>query len=62
MKTVEIGGKEYEVTGTAKDGLPIVRGIATTTQNGFDKDGNPRVSVEVKVPPLYVGITPGEVE
>lgn len=61
METVEIDGKKYEVTGTAEDGLPIIRGIATSTQDGFDKDGNPKISVSVQVPAIIIGVTPGEV-
>lgn len=62
METVEIQGKEYEVTGHAKDGLPIIRGIATSTQDGYDEDGNPKISVEVKVPSIVIGVEPGKVE
>lgn len=62
MKNLEIDGKEYEVTGVAEDGLPIIRGIATSTQDGFDGDGNPKVSVSVNVPSITIGLTPGKVE
>lgn len=62
METVEIDGKQYEVTGTADDGLPIIRGVATSTQDGFDEDGNPKISVNVNVPPIVIGLTPGKVE
>lgn len=62
METIAIDGQEYEVTGTADDGLPIIRGIATSTQDGFDEDGNPKISVEIKVPPITIGVTPGKVE
>lgn len=62
METMEIDGKRYEVTGhDPVDGLPIIRGIATSTQDGFDKDGNPKISVNVQVPAIIIGITPGEV-
>lgn len=59
--TVEIEGKEYEVIGTHEDGLPIIRGIATSTQDGFDEDGNPKISVNVTVPSVLIGVVPGEV-
>jgi hypothetical protein len=62
MKTLKIDNKEYEITGTADDGLPIIRGIATSTQDGFDQDGNPKISVEIKVPSVLIGATPGKVE
>jgi len=60
METIEIDGKKYEVTGHADDGLPIIRGIATSTQDGFDEDGNPKISVKVNVPAIVVGATPGK--
>lgn len=62
MKTIEIEGKQYEVTGVAEDGLPIIRGIATSTQDGFDEDGNPKINVNIKVPPIVIGVEPGKVE
>ena len=60
METVRIEGKDYEVIGHADDGLPVIRGIATTTQDGFDEHGNPRVSVNVNVPAVVIGATVGE--
>jgi hypothetical protein len=61
-ETIEIDGKQYEVTGYADDGLPIIRGIATSTQDGFDEHGNPKISVNVVVPSTLIGATPGEVK
>lgn len=62
METLKVNGQEYEVTGHADDGLPIIRGIAATTDHGVtDEDGNPKVSVEIKVPPITIGVEPGEV-
>lgn len=62
MNTLEIDGKEYEVTGYASDGLPIIRGEAKSVQEGIDADGNPIVSVNINVPPIVVGAEPGEVK
>ena len=62
METIEIDGKEYEVTGHADDGLPIIKAVATSTQDGFDEDGNPKISVQINVPPITIGVTPGKVE
>ncbi len=59
-ETIEIEGKQYEVTGYADDGLPVIRGIATSTQDGFDEDGNPKINVTINVPSAPLGITPGE--
>lgn len=60
MECLEINGKKYEVIGHAEDGLPIVRGIATTTQDGFDDDGNPKISVNINVPVAAVDADPGQ--
>lgn len=62
MDKVNIDGKDYEVTGYADDGLPIIRGIATTTQDGVDEQGNPKISVNINVPPITIGVQPGEVK
>lgn len=60
MKTIDIDNKQYEVTGYAEDGLPIIKGIATSTQDGFDEAGNPKISVNVAVPSIKIGLTPGK--
>jgi hypothetical protein len=62
MEKLEIDGKEYEVIGHDDQGVPTIRGVATTTQDGFDEDGNPKVSVTVSVPSITIGATPGEVQ
>lgn len=67
METIEIDGMQYEVTGHGDDGLPIVRGIATSVphkdENGkqiFDEDGNPKISVNITVPAADLFAVPGE--
>lgn len=60
METVEREGKEYEVIGHADDGLPIIRGIATPTQDGFDEEGNPKISVNINVPSAGLFAAGGE--
>jgi hypothetical protein len=62
MNTVRLNDKEYEVTGYADDGLPIIRGIATTTEDGFDEQGNKKVSVNITVPAIDLTGIPGEVK
>lgn len=62
METIEIEGKTYEVTGHAEDGLPIIKATATSTQDGFDEHGNPKISVQINLPAALIGITPGKVE
>jgi hypothetical protein len=60
--TIDIEGKTYDVIGHADDGLPIIRGIATSTQDGFDEEGNPKVSVNINVPSVLIGVVPGEIQ
>ena len=62
MKTTTINGNKYEISGYAEDGLPILKATAVSTQDGFDKDGNPKISVLINVPPINIGVTPGKVE
>lgn len=59
---LEIGDKKYEITGHAADGLPIIKGEAVSTQDGYDEDGNPKISVKVNVPSILIGLEPGKVE
>lgn len=56
METIEIKGKDYEVIGHDKDGVPTIRGVATTTE----VDG--KISVNINVPPISIGVIPGKVE
>lgn len=62
METLNIDGKDYEVIGHDENGVPTVRGVATTTQDGFDEQGNPKISVNVSVPAITIGVTPGEIK
>jgi hypothetical protein len=60
MNTVEIEGQHYEISGYADDGLPIIKAVATSTQDGFDEDGNPKISVNVVVPAASLFAAGGE--
>ena len=62
METIEINGNTYEVSGYAEDGLPIIKANATSTQDGFDEDGNPKINVNITVPVANLLGTPGEVQ
>ena len=62
MDTIEISGEDYEITGYAEDGLPIIKGVATSTKDGYDEDGNPKISTVINVPSVRIGVTPGKVE
>jgi hypothetical protein len=61
MDTIEIDGKEFEVISRDETGFPTVRGEAVTTQDGFDEEGNPKISVNVTVPAANLLAKPGEV-
>lgn len=60
MDTITIDGKTYEVSGYAEDGLPIIKATATSVQDGFDKDGNPKISTIINVPSADLFGTPGD--
>ena len=58
---MEITEESREFTITNEDGsVQKVIGKVVTTTDGFDKDGNPVRSVEIKVPPLNMGIAAGQ--
>lgn len=60
METIDIEGKSYEVSGYADDGLPIIKATATSFQDGFDEKGNPKISVQINVPPAPLVTAPGQ--
>ena len=62
MEYIEINGNKYEISGHAEDGLPIIKATAVQTQDGFDDDGNPKISTVITVPPITLGAEPGKVE
>lgn len=62
MDYLEHDGKKYEISGYAEDGLPIIKASAVSTQDGFDEDGNPKISVQINVPSVLIGAQPGKVE
>lgn len=59
---IDMNGKSYEVSGYADDGLPIIKATAISESDGFDDDGNPRVSVRINVPVADLLGTPGKVQ
>lgn len=62
MEKLEVEGKEYEVIGYTDDGLPIIKSIAVSIQDGFDEHGNPKMNVNITVPPVTIGATSGKVQ
>lgn len=51
---LSVGDKQYEITGYAEDGAPILKAQITTKEEGFDNDGNPIRSVNINIPPATV--------
>jgi hypothetical protein len=60
MDTIEIEGKNYQVSGYAEDGLPIIQATATSVQDGVDEHGNPKISTIINVPVAPLSGTPGQ--
>lgn len=60
---MEVTEEDRIFTITAEDGtVQKVPGKVVTTTDGFDEDGNPKVSVNIKVPPINLGAEPGKVK
>ncbi len=55
--------EERELTLTHDDGTTstVIGKVITTDHGVTDEDGNPKISVEIKVPPMDLVGTPGEV-
>jgi len=62
METMNYNGKEYEISGYAEDGLPIIKAHAESFEDGVDENGNPKISVKITVPVADLRGTPGEVQ
>jgi hypothetical protein len=62
MDTLDIDGKQYEVISRDEDGFPTIKGEAVSTQDGFDEEGNPKISVNITMPAANLLAEPGEVE
>jgi len=61
METVKIGDNAFEVIGyNPDDGLPIIRGIAVSTEDGHDEHGNKKISVNITIPVTAMGAVPGD--
>lgn len=58
---MEVTTEDRVFTVTSEDGtVQELNGKVITTRDGFDNDGNPKISVEIKVPPMEMGVKPGE--
>ena len=56
--------EDKEMTITGADGVEtkVMAKVITTDHGVTDEEGNPKISVEIKVPPITVGVQPGKVE
>lgn len=61
MEKVTTEEKEMTVTGLDGQEAKVMARVITTDHNVTDEDGNPKISVEINVPVVAIGITPGEV-
>ena len=58
---MEVTTEDRVFTVTSEDGtVQELNGKVITTRDGFDENGNPKISVEIKVPPMEMGVKPGE--
>lgn len=62
METVTTEDKEMTVTTIDGQQVKVMAKVIRTDHGVTDEEGNPKVSVEIKVPPVHVGVTPGEVK
>lgn len=60
METVKTEHRKMTVTGP--DGVPtnVMAKVITTDHGVTDEEGNPKISVNIKVPPIMIGVAPGE--
>jgi hypothetical protein len=59
---MEVTTENKKMTITTDEGSQEVLCEVVTTKDGVDEEGNPKISVEIKVPPIDLGAEPGKVE
>lgn len=62
MEKITTEDKEMTVTGEDGTQTTVMARVITTDHGVTDEQGNPKISVEIKVPSVTVGVTPGEVK
>lgn len=62
METVTTEDKEMTLTGLDGAQTKVMAKVIRTDHGVTDEEGNPKISVEIKVPPVLIGATPGEVQ
>lgn len=61
METVTTEEKEMTITDLNGNQTKVVAKVIRTDHGVTDAEGNPKISVEIKVPPGTIGVQPGEV-
>lgn len=61
METVTTEDKEMTVTTVDGREVKVMAKVIRTDHGVTDAEGNPKISVEIKVPSIPIGVTPGEV-
>lgn len=62
METVTTEDKEMTVTTIDGKQHKVMAKVIRTDHGVTDEEGNPKISVEIKVPPVTIEATPGKVE
>lgn len=61
-ETVTEESKEMVATGPDGEQIKFMARVIKTDHHETDAEGNPKISVEIKVPSISIGLTPGEVK
>lgn len=62
METVTEEDREMTVTDLDGKQTKVMAKVVTTDHGVTDEDGNPKISVNIKVPSIQIGVTPGEIK
>lgn len=62
METVTTEEQEMTVTGLDGGQTKVVATVVKTDHGVVDEHGNPKISVEIKIPAVTLALTPGEAE
>jgi hypothetical protein len=60
MEKVTIEDKEMTITDLDGKQSKVMAKVITTDHGVTDEDGNPKISVEIKVPSILIGAIPGK--
>lgn len=62
METITTEVKEMTVTGIDGKKTKVKAQVITTDHGVTDENGIPKISVNIKVPSIPIGLTPGKVQ